>query len=329
MRTAAAVYDRLAADMQLVAAPFDNLPGWEREDHRELVALLETHGSLSQSAVRHDARATLEQTFQLFRVSDADGVAVAGHLTGYFEPVLQGSRNRSDIYRYPVFGRPDELRDVASDADAMYFTRREIEDGALNGRGLELFWLADPVDCFFLHVQGSGRIHFDDGTMVDCAFAGKNGHAYTSIGKHLVAIGEIASEDISLETLRAWLTQRPDEARHVMQRNDSYIFFDLREVDPAEEALRTGPPGAAGIPLIPTRSLAVDADFHPLGRVMYVVSEPLGIARLMLAHDVGSAIRGPARGDVYCGTGDAAGRRAGAMNHAASFFVLLPREATG
>ncbi|MEO0619469.1 MAG: MltA domain-containing protein [Pseudomonadota bacterium] len=312
--------------MHLAATSFEHVPGWDREDHHALAALLESQRVLGTGLNGGDARAVLEQRFQAFAVCDADGEASSGHLTGYFEPVLRGSRTPSDVYRYPVYALPDELADPAAARSTTFFTRREIEAGALDGCGLELCWLSDAVDCFFLHVQGSGRICFDDDTMVDCAFAGKNGHAYTSIGKHLVAAGEIAGEEISLETLRAWLSRQPAVAREVMQLNDSYIFFALHEIDARREATRTGPPGAGGVPLIPDRSLAVDPDFHPLGRVMFVVSEPLGLARGLLAHDIGSAIRGAARGDIYCGTGDAAGARAGSINHPASFFVLLPRE---
>ncbi|MGE5266782.1 MAG: MltA domain-containing protein, partial [Deltaproteobacteria bacterium] len=208
-----------------------------------------------------------------------------------------------------------------------YATREAIEEGALAGQDLEFVWLEDPVDAFFLHVQGSGLIAFDDGTSARITYDGKNGHPYTSVGRYLIDAGLFPADQMSLDALKAWL--RADRARGIaaMRQNKSYVFFRELTGESARSAL-----GAMEIPLSEHRSLAVDTRFHDLGTPVYVVSPALTVAggdrgfhRLMVAQDVGSAIRGPERGDIYYGTGDEAGARAGTTRHPGNFYVLLPK----
>jgi membrane-bound lytic murein transglycosylase A len=210
-----------------------------------------------------------------------------------------------------------------------YVTRAQIEEGALSGQGLELVWLEDPVDAFFLHVQGSGMIAFADGTAARITYDGKNGHPYTSVGRYLIDAGLFPADQMSLDALKEFL--KADRARGIaaMRQNKSYIFFRELTGEAAASAL-----GAMEIPLSDHRSLAVDTRYHDLGTPVYVVSPSLthagrdhGFYRLMVAQDVGSAIRGPERGDIFFGTGDDAGAKAGCTKHPGNFFVLLPEGA--
>ncbi len=288
------------------------------------------------------ARTFFEQHFTPHRVG---GAQRSGFLTGYFEPELQGSRVRTDVFTVPVYAKPDDLILRASDAErakfndtitgfrrdgaseAPYWARAEIETGALAGRGLELLYLADPVEAFIMHVQGSALIALPDGTHVRLAYAAKNGHPYTSIGRLLVERGEMSKEAMSLDALKAWLRADPERGAALMRENRSFIFF--RELGPDES--RTGPQGAQGVSLAPGRSLAVDGAVHALGTPIWVAAPDLdahgarGFRRLMIAQDVGSAIRGPERGDIYWGSGAEAGRIAGLTRHAGRFIVLLPK----
>ena len=207
-----------------------------------------------------------------------------------------------------------------------YYTRAEIDGGALAGRGLELLYLDDPVELFYMQVQGSGRVRLPDGSAIRLTYAGKNGHPYTSIGKLLVERGEIAKGDMNMEAVKAWLHADPARGRALMEENRSYVFF--RELGRRGQR---GPLGAEGVPLTPGRSLAVDAAYHKLGLPVFVAAPDLAdeagrpFQRLMIAQDVGSAIRGPERGDIFFGTGEAAGAIAGGAAHPARFFILLPK----
>lgn len=288
------------------------------------------------------ARVFFEKVFVPHRVEHG---GAEGLLTGYYEPVLDAAREAGDIFRVPIYRRPPDLVNLVGEAERgaladgltharktasgvePYATRAEIEGGALASLGLELVWLDDPVDAFFLHVQGSGRIRLAGGESVRITYDGKNGHPYTSIGRYLIDTGAMAAEEMSLDALKVWLTAHPDEARAVMQQNRSFVFF--RELGGEADA----PLGALGTGLSDGRSLAVDTGYHALGTPIYVSAPTLkpwderGFARLMIAQDVGSAIRGPERGDIYFGSGEDAGRLAGSTKHAGRFFVLLPRGA--
>lgn len=287
------------------------------------------------------ARTFFEQSFRPHRVVHA---AAEGLLTGYYEPVIPGARTRSDRFCIPILRRPDDLINLVAESERgakaesltharatrdghePYATRAEIEAGALAGRGLELVWLEDPVDAFFLHVQGSGVIAFADGTELRITYDGKNGHPYTSVGRYLIDAGLFPADQMSLDALKTWLRADPQRGRAAMHQNRSYVFFRALEGAAAQSAL-----GAMEIPLTSGRSLAVDTRWHHLGTPIYVSSptlthagHPGGFHRLMIAQDVGSAIRGPERGDIYFGTGDEAGVRAGITKHPGRYVVLLP-----
>jgi membrane-bound lytic murein transglycosylase A len=226
---------------------------------------------------------------------------------GLFRPAFAGER---------IAGRVDGT------ALKPYAKRAEIERGALAGRGLELVWVDDAADAFFLHIQGSGRVTLEDGSVVRVGYAGGNGHAYTAIGRELARRGVMAPEDVSMQSLRAWLANNPDEAQALMEVNDSYVFFRILEGE--------GPLGSQGVVLTPGRSLAVDARFLPLGAPVWLATtDPVDAARplrrLTVAQDTGGAIRGPARADLFWGHGADAAERAGRMRQEGELYLLLPR----
>lgn len=265
-----------------------------------------------------------------------------GLFTGYFEPELSGARRPTARYTVPLYRSPDDLVAVnlglfreslkgmriagrVEDGQLRpYEDRGEIDAGALSGRGLELLWVDDPVDAFFLHIQGSGRVVLDDGSAVRVAFAGTNGHVYVAIGRELVARGGLRRDEVTMQSIRAWLKAHPGEAANVMAANPSFIFFRELEGD--------GPVGAQGVRLTAERSLAVDRRFIALGVPVWVDTvDPLepdeSWRRLMVAQDTGGAIRGPVRGDVFWGTGREAGERAGRMKSKGRYYLLLPKVA--
>jgi membrane-bound lytic murein transglycosylase A len=272
----------------------------------------------------------------------------AGLLTGYYEPVLEGSRTRGGKYQVPIYRRPPDLVNVVDDtrrgalkAGALthvrktatgtepYYTRAQIEKGALEGQGLELLYFADAVDVFFMQIQGSGRVKLTDGSTVRVHYDGKNGHPYSSIGRYLVEKSLFAADRMSMSALQAWLRADPERGKLVMWQNTSYVFF--REIKD-----ETGSPlGALRVPLTPQRSLAIDTAYHALGVPIYIsvptmkhVTRTSPFSRLMVGQDVGSAIRGPERGDIYFGSGDEAGKLASTTGHPGKFFVLMPNAPT-
>lgn len=265
-----------------------------------------------------------------------------GTFTGYFEPELTGSRRRRSTEQVPLLRRPPDLiaadlgdfapdlagrrlaGRVQGDRLVPYASRAEIEDGALDRRRLELLWLDDPIDAFFLHVQGAGRVRLAEGGIARVGFAAQNGHPYVPIGRLLVERGAMTLEQVSMQSIRAWLRANPGEARGVMRQNPSYVFFrELRGLEPDQ-----GPPGAFGAPLTPGRSVAVDHAHIPLGIPLWIdtrhpaTRQPL--RRLVLAQDVGGAVRGPVRGDLFWGWGPEAEEAAGRMNERGLWWLLLP-----
>lgn len=267
-----------------------------------------------------------------------------GFLTGYFEPELTGALMAGPGFSTPVLARPDDLVSLgpgetrpgldptlrAARATATGFEpypdRAAIEDGAIAGRTRPLLHLADPVDLFVLQVQGSGRVRLPDGRSVRVLYDGRNGRPYVSIAKLIVQAGHLPLEGLTLARWTGWLRAHPDLARPLMRANSSYIFFRLAEV----EDPRLGPPGAAGVALTPGRSLAVDSTLWRYGTPFWLegrIAGEDGPGRLVVAADTGSAIVGPARGDLYLGTGEAAGVRAGTLRDAVGFVVLLPKSA--
>ncbi len=306
----------------------------------DLAALCKTARTIAPTAAA--AKAFFETNFVPVQLEEP------GFVTGYFEPAISGSRVRTERFSVPIYGKPDDL--VAIDADrhaaarkaglsedtafarlkddgglAAYPDRATIEAGALAGRGLEIAWVESPLDAFFIHIQGSARIRLPDGGLMRLAYAAKSGHPYTAIGGILISRGEISREAMSMETLRAWLEANPAEAGALMAQNRSFIFF--REIEADEDR---GPVGAAGVSLSAGRSLAVDKRLHAFGTPIFVEADlPKraggSFSRLMIAQDTGSAIVGPARGDIFFGTGAEAGQIAGEIRHAARFTVLAPR----
>ena len=290
---------------------------------------------------RKGARQFFETVFRSHRVSGTQSERL---LTGYYEPAIKGSRTPNEAFQVPIYRRPADLVNVVAESErgaksgsfthmrktdrglAPYLTRAEIEQGGLAGQGLELMYFKDPVDVFFMQVQGSGRVQLPNGDKVRIAYDGKNGYPYTSIGRVLIERGEIESEAMSLQALKQWLRANRERAKEVMGKNQSYVFF--RELSGRET---DAPMGANGVPLQPGRSLAVDTSYYSLGTPIYVDAPEIthatkagGFRRLMIAHDVGSAIKGPERGDIYFGSGDEAGRLAGVTKQRGHFFVLLP-----
>lgn len=254
-----------------------------------------------------------------------------GLFTGYYEPEMKGSLTRGGPYQTPILSFPPAF---AADraAGRQMPTRGEIEDmiasGALDANRLALVWLADPVDAFFLHVQGSGRVSLPDGRTLRLAFAAKNQRPYTSIGKLLIEQGAIARDDVSMQTIRAWLAAHPEAVRPLLRQNDSYIFFKALGTD-----IEMGPPGAEGVSLTPQRSLAIDRAAHPLGSLLWLdTTAPIPhrdavrpFRHLMVAQDTGTAIRGDQRGDIFWGPGADAAEIAGRMKQPGRLIALLPR----
>ena len=277
-----------------------------------------------------------------------NGAEAEGLFTGYFEPELRGAAQADGRYGVPLYGRPHDLVTVdlglfrtelagervagrvAGGALEPYATRAEIDVGALAAKGLELAWVDDPVDAFFLHIQGSGRIAFEDGTTRRIAYAATNGHHYLAIGQRLVDLGALSREEVTMPAIRDWLAANPDRAPEVMHENSSYVFFRWLEEGQGAD----GPVGAQGVALTAGRSLAIDRRFVPMTVPIWLESaapdpdpakEDHPLRRLMVAQDTGGAIRGPVRGDVFWGTGAEAGAVAGRMKHEGRYWLLLPR----
>jgi len=288
------------------------------------------------------ARRFFEEYFQAHAVTGPDGRE--GLFTGYFEPLLHGSRDAVGRFRAPLYRRPADLVTVdLSDFSAdlagrrivgrvtggrlvPYPSRAEIDAGALAQQDLELFYVDDPVDAFFLQIQGSGVVRLPDGSVRRVGYAGKNGRPYYAIGRALIDRGHLTRETVSMQSIQAWLQSNPDEAQALMQRNPSYVFF--RELD------TDGAVGALGVVLIPGRSIAVDRGLIPLGAPMWLDASRPGdgdgapdqlLRRLVLAQDTGGAIRGAVRGDMFWGAGPKAEHIAGHMRHPGRWYLLLPR----
>ncbi|WP_372397869.1 murein transglycosylase A [Azospirillum sp. HJ39] len=263
-----------------------------------------------------------------------------GLFTGYYEAELEGSRRPDPAYPVPLYRKPPDLvmvdlgefaerwkgeRTAGRVVDGRlkpYEDRAAIVGGALAGKGLELLWVKDPIAAFFLQIQGSGRVRLAGGGEMRVGYAGQNGHKYVAIGKELIDRGALKREEVSLQTIRAWLLANPDQAAAVMNVNPSYVFFQPLTGD--------GPNGAQGVALTPGRSLAVDSKFMPYGVPVWLDAEdPLDgrqrLRRLLVAQDTGGAIRGPVRGDVFWGHGAEAEQAAGVMKSRGSYVLLLPK----
>ncbi|MCE3255013.1 MAG: murein transglycosylase [Rickettsiaceae bacterium] len=280
------------------------------EDFRDVCDISEAIKGMSSK----QARNFFENWFVPFKVYD-NSENDQGLFTGYYVPELRGSKVKTDIYKYPIYSKPTDL------TLEPYFTREEIENGALNQKGLELFYVSDPVDLFFMQVQGSGRVILEDGSVVRLGFAGKNNREYSSIGKYIIDNKIIDSKNTSYFSIKNWLKNNPEEARKVMNINQSYIFFKVSKNDDVI--------GSQGSVLMPGRSLAVDSEILPLGFPMWLdIKNSNNIyQKLLVAQDTGSAIKGAVRGDIFFGRGKNAESLAAKMNDRGSYYILLPTAA--
>ena len=293
-----------------------------------------------------EARTFFETHFRPFRIRPRAG---AGFVTGFYEPVARAAPVRTPEFTVPLYRRPDDLVDLddagrpagmdpyfafgrKTDAGIVeYFDRGEIERGALAGRGLEFAWLADKVDVFFIHVQGAARLVMPDGAERRVTYAAKSGHPFTGAGRVLVEKGELALADVTMQSIRAWFRVHPDRVDEILWRNRSFIFFRDAPVDDPT----LGPVAAAQVPLAAGRSMAVDRLIHTFATPFFVDAPTLTafggdrFSRLMIAQDTGSAIVGPARGDLFAGSADAAGEIAGVVRNAADFHILVPATIAG
>ena len=359
-------------DSQLEPAKWSEVAGWTADDHLAAFIAYQTScqglrktrqtdggGPLSEALWNvcrkalglrpqhsNTARAFFEQNFQPVRIARLG--ETQGFLTGYYEPVVQGSRFPSPEFHVPVYRRPPGLVAVGYKPGSKafpnkgarvgrrneqnqlvpYYDRGAIEAGALDGQKLEICWLKDPFDLLALQIEGSGRVILEDGTPLRVNFDSHNGYSFTSISRALIERNLIPREEMSMQRIREWMAAHPDEAAKVRTANRSYVFFRITGLSNEGE-----PVGAQGVPLMPGRSMAVDR-LHEYGTPFFIDAKlPVestkrvsSFRRLMIAQDTGSAIVGPARADLYMGAGDDAARIAGRIRHSGRFVILLPRE---
>jgi membrane-bound lytic murein transglycosylase A len=291
------------------------------------------------------AKAFFEDNFLPLRISrlgEADGF-----VTGYYEPVIDGSRTQTDVYNVPVYRRPSNLfvrgfnqespslpnkgqvfRKIGRRKLVPYYDRGEIEDGAIAGRGLEICWLKSQTDLLFSQIQGSARVRLEDGSTIRINYDSHNGYPYTAVGRLLIDRGIIPKDQMSMQKIREWMDQNPDGAKELRRQNRAYVFFHEVPLSDKDEAV-----GAQGVPLTPGRSIAVDRALHVYGTPFFIEGElPIEseqsktpFHRLMIAQDTGSAIVGPARADLYFGAGAEAGKVSGRLRHNMHFVMLVPK----
>jgi len=291
------------------------------------------------------ARAFFQEHFEPLQISRLG--EDSGFVTGYYEPIIDGSRMRTDVYNVPVYRRPSNLFVRGYNQDSVglpnkgevfrkigrrklvpYYDRAQIEDGAIAGRGLEICWLKDQTDLLFAQIQGSARVHLEDGSTIRINYDAHNGYPYTAVGRVLIDRGIIPKDQMSMQKIREWMEQNPEGAREVRRQNRSYTFFREVQLSDKDEAV-----GAQGVPLTPGRSIAVDKSLHVYGTPFFIEGElPIEsersktpFRRLMIAQDTGSAITGPARADLYFGAGADAGRISGRLRHNMRFVMLVPK----
>jgi membrane-bound lytic murein transglycosylase A len=271
-----------------------------------------------------------------------------GLLTGYYEPIVEGSRFPTPEFSVPIYRRPNDLvslvphresegfpnrgevgRRVGDQIVTPYFDRAEIENGALDGRHLEICWIKDPIDALFIQIQGSARVRLEDGLLLRINYDSHNGWPFTPVGRPLIERNIIPREEMSMARIRKWMLANPEEAREVRQTNRSFVFFRITGLGNEDE-----PAGGQGVRLTPGRSIAVDKSLHAYGTPFFIEADlPITgerpatrFRRLMIGQDTGSAIVGPARADLYFGAGDNAGRVAGRIKQMGRFIMLVPRE---
>jgi len=337
--------------LTLTPVSFTDLPGWSDDRQSEsLAAFARSCDKLTQKStlydwrtvcaalnqVAHDdaaARAFFEAYFKPYIVNDGDD----GLLTGYYEAELRGSSAPTAQFHVPLYVRPDDLVAVdlglfkpewkgqhiagkVNDAKLIpYDDRAAIVANSLEGRAHVLLWVDDPVDAFFLEIQGSGRVQLEDGRMARIGYDSANGRAYIAIGRALAEMDEV-QKPVTMQSIRAWLAAHPERAQEIMNLNPSYVFFHTLDGE--------GPVGAEGVALTPLRSLAVDPAFVSLGTPVWLetnTTDGAPLRRLVIAQDTGGAIKGPVRGDLFWGAGKDAEAQAGAMQSRGRYFILLPK----
>lgn len=338
---------------QAEALTFAALAGWGDDDHAAAYAAFQKscgaikHGTLKMRAARpvygalfkvceraiaagnldrEQARAFFEDNFKPVRLA-ANGQE-QGFYTGYYEPVIEGSRVKTDEYNVPLYTAPAHAVKKKQSKVFGNFDRTKIEDGALNGKGLEICYVKNPVDAFFAQIQGSTRVKLDGGKLLRLNYIASNGHPYTPVGKFLVDRGIVSKEEMSMDKIRDFMEANPDEGKELRRKNRSFVFFNEVALGENDECI-----GAQGVQLTPLRSAAVDKSIHVYGTPIWVDAE-LPIAsekpetpfrRLLIAQDTGSAIIGPARADIYFGHGDSVASIAGRIKQFGQFVMLVPQ----
>lgn len=343
-----------AATAGVKAGPtLETLPGWQagapaalnafriscppllkRTDRSGLTRGEDWRAACTAAATAADPVAFFQQYFETAVVAGGEAF-----LTGYYEPEISGSRTPGPGYAVPIYRRPPDLIDVDlglfsndlkskkirgrvdKQAFVPYYDRAAIDDGALIGKGLEIAWAADPIELFFLQIQGSGRLKLPDGQTMQIGYDSQNGRDYVALGRTLRDRGVLAPGEATMDGIIRWLRTNPDEGRALMRQNKSYVFF--------RELKGPGPLGALEVPLTPAGSVAADPAFMPLGAPLWLGEGPLGLERIWVAQDTGGAIKGANRFDTFWGAGDDARRIAGGMSASARAVLLLPRGTLG
>lgn len=342
-------------------ANYSQIPGWQADAAHEAwtaflqgcaakgsPAALKTACAAAPSltvANAAQARQFFEAHFTPYRIVQVQTPRLAtdvGLITGYYEPLLRGARKPSGVYKTPLYAPPDDMLTVElgelfpelqgkrvrgrvqGKKVVPYFDRAALQ-GQPSLKGKELVWVDNPVDAFFLEVQGSGRVQLTDGKTVRLAYADQNGHPYRSIGRYLVDHNEMTLDAASAPAIRDWIAAHPERQQEVLNANPSVVFFREERIDdPAQ-----GPKGALGVPLTAGRSIAIDPTFVPLGAPMFIATtyplSPHPLQRLVMAQDTGGAIRGPVRADFFWGFGAAAGESAGGMKQQGRLWLLWPK----
>lgn len=312
-----------ASETQVSVLSFDDLQGWADDDHGAALAVFNStcpdlddadwQAVCAYATSDPDPRAFFELLFRPVLIEDGDPAL----FTGYFEPELNGARYPSDRYRHPLYRLPPE-----APRGEPWLSRRDLlESGVLEGRGLEIAWVEDPVEKFFLQIQGSGRVNLSDGSKLRVGYGGKNGHEYRSVGRELVRLGIFEPHQVSAQVIKNWVRRNPGAGEELLYHNPSYVFF--REV--SEVPAHLGPLGAMNRSVTPMRTIAVDPAYVPLGAPVWIEKDGRDpLRRLMVAQDTGSAIKGAQRADVFFGTGEKAGRAAGQLKDPGRIVVLLP-----
>jgi membrane-bound lytic murein transglycosylase A len=343
-----------------MAVEFKDLPGWNEDQHAQAFTALDKGcirlakkpdwQAICTSAMRlgkpgdEEAKIFFEAHFTPHTLRGEKGTT-RGMITGYYEPLLHGAMQADERYRYPLYKTPEDMLIV--DLGAMYpslkgkrvrgrvvgnkvlpyYSRAQIDGEKIPLSGQELLWVDDRDQLFFLQIQGSGRVQLPDGKIIGAGYANQNGHAYISIGKKLIDMGELKREDVSLFSIKDWLKANPQRARALLNENPSYVFFVLREKP------ESGPTGSLNVPLTAERSLAIDPKFVELGLPIWLSTTYPGetqqpLQKLVMAQDTGGAIKGQLRADLFWGTGERAEAMAGNMKQPGELFILLPNDKT-